>query len=118
MVRERLPDLDFDQYQIATICDLIMATKVPQNPKTLLEKIICDSDLDYLGRDDFFIISRTLYREFIHYKIVNNELEWLKLQINFLSNHTYFTNTSRLRREEKKLKHLNLIKEQYQKINQ
>ena len=36
---------------------LILATKVPQKPKNKLEKIICDADLDYLGREDFDNIS-------------------------------------------------------------
>jgi hypothetical protein len=40
-----------------------MATKLPPNPKNLLEKIICDSDLDYLGRSDFIPVSNTLFEE-------------------------------------------------------
>ena len=39
--------------------ELREATKIPQTPLTKLEEIICDADLDYLGREDFFEISRS-----------------------------------------------------------
>ena len=55
---------------IRKVCGMIMATKIPQSPKTLLEQIICDADLDYLGRDDFEPISQTLHKEFIIFKII------------------------------------------------
>jgi len=32
-------------------------------PANLLEEIICDSDLDYLGRSDFIPVSNTLFEE-------------------------------------------------------
>ena len=53
-----------------------MATKMPQRPKNLLQQIICDADLDYLGRNDFFILSEKLHKEFIEYKIACNDEEW------------------------------------------
>ena len=40
-----------------------MATKLPPEPSNLLEEIICDSDLDYLGRSDFIPVSNTLFEE-------------------------------------------------------
>jgi uncharacterized protein len=81
------------------IQDLIMATKIPQEPKTHLQQIICDADLDYLGRDDFFEIGDTLRREFLHYKIVSSNEDWEKLQLKFLKNHQYHTKSSRQLRE-------------------
>ena len=55
-----LPKYNFSKSQIKKISNLISATKVPQNPKNKLEKIICDADLDYLGRVDFLEISDSL----------------------------------------------------------
>lgn len=80
--------------EIETICGLIMATKVPQVPETRLEEIICDADLDYLGRDDYFIIAENLHREFLAYEKVKSDKEWMQLQINFLQSHSYFTKYS------------------------
>ena len=78
---------------------LIMATKIPQQPKTHMEQIICDADLDYLGRSDFFEIGDTLRKEFIFYKIVADDEEWEKLQLKFLQNHKYHTKASQRQRE-------------------
>ena len=89
----------FSDTEKADIQSLIMATKLPQSPKNHLEQIICDADLDYLGRDDFFIIGNNLRKEFLHYNIVANNEVWEKLQFNFLSNHQYFTESSRNLRE-------------------
>jgi uncharacterized protein len=84
------------------ICNLIMATQIPQLPVTLLEKIICDADLDYLGRDDFFKIGDNLRKEFLHFKVVNDNEQWEILQMKFLQNHQYHTISSQNLREPAK----------------
>lgn len=53
MAREILPAYGFALAQIETIADMVLATRLPQSPKTFLEKILCDADLDYLGRAIF-----------------------------------------------------------------
>lgn len=78
---------------------LIMATRVPQKPCTLLEKIICDADLDYLGRPDFFDIGERLKKEFLYYQIVKDDRDWGRLQLQFLKNHRYHTASSQRLRE-------------------
>jgi len=78
---------------------LIMATRVPQEPGTLLEKIICDADLDYLGRPDFFDIGEELRKEFLYYQIVKDDRDWESLQLRFLKNHRYHTASSQRLRE-------------------
>ena len=92
------------------ILDLIMATKVPQQSKNLLQKIICDADLDYLGRHDFDEIAGRLKKEFLNYGIIADENEWRHLQIKFLENHAYHTNSSQLLREPLKKVNLRKIK--------
>jgi len=96
---------------IKKVCGMIMATKIPQTPNTLLEQIICDADLDYLGRNDFEPISRNLYKEFIVFKIIPEDIIWDHIQIKFFESHHYFTVTSVNKRNKKKLKHLNILKE-------
>jgi predicted metal-dependent HD superfamily phosphohydrolase len=108
--REELPSYNFNQQDIATICDLIMATKVPQQPSSTLEKILCDADLDYLGRFDFHDIAKKLYQELQSTGVVSSEAEWNRMQINFLSNHRYFTQTSISSREPLKAQHLEALK--------
>lgn len=88
---------------------LIMATKIPQMPKTHLQRIICDADLDYLGRDDFYTIGENLRKEFLHYNIVANNEDWEKLQLNFLTHHQYHTQASRELREPIKHKYVSKL---------
>lgn len=96
--------------QIEKVMGMIRATKVPQQPKTLMEQVICDSDLDYLGRRDFFEIGEGLYKEFKEKNIVKSFDDWNQLQIRFLESHHYFTQTSMERRQKEKQKHLHTIK--------
>lgn len=106
IAREQLPGFGLTEKAIDRICALIMATKVPQVPTNELENIICDADLDYLGRNDFFETGDALRRELIAYKFIETDKDWTERQLIFLANHNYFTNTSRKKRGAAKRKHL------------
>ncbi len=109
LVHEYLPGFGFSTVLINTICGMIRATKVPQNPETLLEKIICDADLDYLGREDVEEVSKLLYEELkIQKKIMDHDI-WDEMQISFLRIHHYHTISSQTFREPEKLKYLNKL---------
>lgn len=110
IARKHLPDFGYNKEQIKVICGMIMATKVPQQPQNHLEQIICDADLDYLGRDDFFTIGEKLFAELSVYGILSTEDEWNKLQVRFLEAHNYFTDTAIKLRKKRKDKHLRAIK--------
>lgn len=101
----------FSEEDIKRMCGMIMATKIPQSPTNLLEQVICDADLDYLGRDDFEPISTYLYKEFIDFKIIPPDAVWDHVQIGFFEMHHYFTPTVIDSRQEKKDKHLRILKE-------
>jgi len=107
-------EFDFTKKDIDIIKGLIMATKMPQSPKNQLEKIICDIDLDYLGRDDFYPISDQLYRELKHNTVAKNKLEWNKIQINFLESHVYHTKFAKKYRQPKKKKRIEELKKKVQ----
>lgn len=111
IAQETLPKYGFSKEQIKKICGMIMATRIPQKPKNLLEEILCDADLDYLGREDFFDIGNRLFYELQFYGIINTEKEWNVLQIHFLKQHNYFTQTSIDSRKPIKEIHLALLKE-------
>jgi class 3 adenylate cyclase len=102
LVREMLPKYNYSPEQIDRICEIIMATKLPPQPKNLLEEIICDSDLDYLGRSDFIPVSNTLFEELKAQKKIMELNDWNKLQVRFISGHQYFTKTARSLREVNK----------------
>ncbi len=110
IVRDILPRYLYTPEQIETICEIIMATKLPPDPKNKLERIICDADLDYLGRRDFIPVSDTLFRELKAQNLVGSLNDWNKLQIKFLTNHQYFTDTANKLREVSKQKQVERIK--------
>lgn len=110
IAREILPDYFYTQTQIEQICELIFATQMPPNPKNKLEEIICDADLDYLGRSDMIPVSTMLYRELKEFNMVKSWNEWNRMQIKFISKHQYFTNTALSLREVNKQKQIERIK--------
>jgi uncharacterized protein len=96
----------FTEEEKEKVKGIIMATKIPQKPHTILERVICDADLDYLGRKDFFTIGDELRKEFLTYGIISNDEEWDKLQLTFLKNHQYHTASSQKQREGAKQEHI------------
>jgi adenylate cyclase len=102
LAREMLPAYGYSNDQIERICSVIMATKLPPHPSNLLESIICDSDLDYLGRSDFIPVSNTLYEELKAQNKMGSLNDWNKIQVKFISGHQYFTATARSLREVNK----------------
>jgi class 3 adenylate cyclase len=109
LAREFLPKYGYSELQISKICEIIMATKLPPKPKNLLESIICDSDLDYLGRSDMIPVSNTLFKELEEQKKITSFNAWNRLQVKFISGHQYFTQTARKLREVNKQKQIERI---------
>lgn len=110
IIKRHLPSFGYGAKEIDIIAGMIMATKIPQSPKNKLEQIICDADLDYLGRDDFYSIGDTLFEELKSFGIINSKHEWNKIQVSFLSMHAYHTETNIVRRASKKEAYLQELK--------
>lgn len=111
LVREKLPEFGFSAEQVERICDMIMSTRIPQTPRNKLARILCDADLDYLGRGDFERIGSTLFQEMRHYGVLSTERQWNELQVRFLERHKYFTATNKRSREPVKQQHLEKVKD-------
>lgn len=106
-----LPDFDYSKKEIEEICRLIIATSIPQEATTLGEMIICDADLDYLGREDFFMIAHCLRTEWNCQGKKYSLKEWYTMQASFLMKHHYFTHSAIQLREATKQLHLQQILE-------
>lgn len=77
---------------IQRVTSCIQATRMPQSPVSLIEKILCDADLHHLATDDFKARNSLLKQErenLLGHKI--DKKEWRRNNIAFLKNHTYFT---------------------------
>ena len=85
-----LPKYGFSETDIQIINSLIIVTKLEETPKNLLESIIRDSDLEYLGSEDFIKISPLLKEEWINCKVVKSDSEFYKIQYEFIINHSFY----------------------------
>ncbi len=110
LARKLLPGYGYSEEQLEKICNIIMATKLPPQPRDIYQEIICDADLDYLGRSDMIPVSNTLYKELSEQDKIGTLNDWNKLQLKFISAHTYFTKTARSLREVNKQKQIERIK--------
>jgi uncharacterized protein len=108
--KEVLPGFGYSEADIDEICAMIMKTKIPQQPVTHLEKILCDADLYHLGGVEFDEVGAKLYQERLAYGFVHNEHEWNLIQISFLESHHYWTESAKSAGDQKKLEHLNRLK--------
>jgi class 3 adenylate cyclase/ligand-binding sensor domain-containing protein len=111
LAEEILPNFGYTLVHIERIKELIYVTQIPHQPKSKLEEIICDADLDYLGRDDFHEIADRLRRELREHGKIDSDRKWDEIQVSFFNQHRYFTRTSIETRRPKKLQNLQEIKE-------
>lgn len=106
-----LPSYNYPQEKIDKIKRIIMATKLPHQPSDILEAVIQDSDLDYLGRNDFIPVSNMLYKEIIERDGAQMTInQWNKAQIKFISSHQYYTKTAQSLREVNKQSQIERLK--------
>jgi ligand-binding sensor domain-containing protein/class 3 adenylate cyclase/predicted metal-dependent HD superfamily phosphohydrolase len=115
LAEEILPQFGYSEEHIQQIKELIYVTAIPHQPKNNLEEIMCDADLDYLGREDFHKIADKLRIELREYGKINSDRKWDEIQVAFLTNHTYFTKTAKETRDALKAKHLEEIKNRLEK---
>ena len=82
----------YPQQSIEKVLGCIRVTQIPQIPQTLLEKVVCDADLLYLGTNNYTLWADRLRAELQNalHQIYTDE-EWRKYQLTFLYSHRYHT---------------------------
>jgi uncharacterized protein len=110
IARYYLPDYGYNPEEVEIICGLIIATQLPQSPGSRLAEILCDADLDYLGREDFFSLSDRLFGELRTEGLVAHEDQWNRQQADFMGDHSYFTKTAINLRQPRQEQYVELIK--------
>ena len=87
LAQQVLPDFGYSKYEVQEVSKLILATKLPTKPNSKLEQIMCDADLDNLGRTDFLEKGEQVRQELGFAK----NSKWYENQYKFLSNQKYYT---------------------------
>ncbi len=86
-----LTDIRAEAHLIHQVERCIIATKVPQNPRTIIEKVICDADLYHLSTTKFFTKSELLRKEMVAHHCHISPKSWMAKSCIFVSQHNYFT---------------------------
>lgn len=106
------------EQDLADILGCIRATKVPQNPKTVLEQIICDADLSHLGMESYWDRNSRLRQEFTltRDKLMSDN-EWVDFELNFMLTHEYHTVVAQELFNKRKGKHIQQLLKQKRRLN-
>lgn len=109
LVKQYFPGFGMNSRDTELVCGMIMATRVPQDPKNKLEQIIADADLEYLGTPAAPDYADLLYQELKHRNPSLTREAWNKMQVSFITSHHYFTSYCRENREPYKQVYLNQL---------
>lgn len=110
MATQFLQARQVDDAIIQRVASCIQATRMPQSPVSLIEKILCDADLFHLSTEDFKARNQLLKQErenLLGHKI--DKKEWRKNNIQFLGQHKYYTDYGQDMLEHKKLENVTLF---------
>lgn len=111
IMKKFMKDFIEDEKTIQAIEGCIMATKMPRNPTTLLEQIICDADTYHLGTKEF---KETNKRAFEEDKLRSHQTDIIKFDegtIKMLEEHQFYTSYCRELLDKRKKKNLRKLKE-------
>jgi uncharacterized protein len=106
-----LPAFAFDAQATEDVMALILATRLPQTPRNLLQALMCDADLSGLASPDFFDRSLDLLRERRALGQSVTDAEWWSQQIDFLAEHHYWTEQAEELREAGKARNLMMLQQ-------
>ncbi|NAS13017.1 HD domain-containing protein [Poritiphilus flavus] len=104
LANEWLTAQNYPEEKIAMILGCIGATRIPQNPKNILEEVVCDADLIHLSFESY-----PIYREMLRSEwekelgLVYTDEEWIANNNKFLMEHSYFTAYGKNTLEPKKV---------------
>ena len=109
---------NYSEEGIAKVVSLINATRMPRNPKNILEEIICDADLHHLGTNNFEVKGELFRNEL---EALNGcktpEAEWLMNNLKFFNQHKFFTDYAKERFETQKNINYIKIEKKLKKVN-
>ena len=111
VAEEFLRSAGYPEPRLQDVLGCIRATRLPQRPVTLLEQVMCDSDLAYLGGDAFRVHSDSLRKEWeMRTGKTFSEEEWLSKNIEFVERYEFHTSYAQERYAKLRERNLNALK--------
>lgn len=96
------------QDEIDQIARCIMATRLPTQPLTLEEALLCDADSYHLGTDNFEEMDLLVREEYRLYDTIS-DYRWNLKTLHFLRKHRFYTAYCQTNLEEGKKKNIQLV---------
>jgi predicted metal-dependent HD superfamily phosphohydrolase len=108
-----LHEQHYSEENIKKVVGCITATKVPQQPTSVIEQVMCDADLLNLGKKDGLEKGEILHKEMEQAlgKSIS-EIEWIKQTIVFFQQHSYHTEYVRRNYNKGREENLSKLEEQ------
>lgn len=102
---------------IKAVEEAIEATKMPQQPKNLVSKVLCDADLFHLSTDKYADNALKLRQEWrsLGFKDMA-DAEWDQFNLQFLESHRYHTTYGQTILHEGKKKNIKALRKQLESI--
>lgn len=115
IMKNFMKDYVEDEQIIEEIDGCILATKIPTNPKNLLQQIICDADTYQLGTKEFKETNKKVQEEL---RLRNGHIDLVKFNedtIKFLQTHIFYTSYCNDLLNERKNKNLKKLEKKAEK---
>jgi predicted metal-dependent HD superfamily phosphohydrolase len=104
--------------KIEIIKSAILATKMPHNPKSLYDKVLCDADLSHLGKKIYWERSSRIRQEIVLAKgKVMTEEEWVDFELAFMLQHHFHTPIGEMLYDKRKAKNIKQLRKQKSRLN-
>ncbi|RYE23908.1 MAG: HD domain-containing protein [Sphingobacteriales bacterium] len=110
IMRSFMQQCGYEDNFIDGVAKCIMATRMPHDPHSMLEEIMCDADTYHFGTNDFKSTNKAIHKE---YELRNNHslLEhWEQNTLNLLQSHRFFTSYCQTLLTKGKLKNIQRAK--------
>ena len=117
IAKEYLGNIHYPYKKIDRITEIIIMTSMGTEPACLSGKIIKDSDILYIGKEDFYSKCLSLKSELEsidHKKII--ESEWLHSSLDFIKRTLFFTDYAKSKYEEGRQKNISRLNEMIKKL--
>lgn len=107
-----------DDELIVKVSECILATKPMTIPKEKIHQIIRDADMFHLSKDDYDDFAKKLRIEWsLVYDKIYSEMEWNRLNLEFLTSHEFHTDYARELLLDKKERIIKRIRKKVKKID-
>ena len=111
LAEEFMERLSIPPKRMKVISSAIQSTRLPQQPRTLIERVLCDADLFHLSNQTFQEKSELLRKEWkaTGFREMSDQ-EWIQHNIDFMAEHKYHTPYGQTLLAEGKKKNIKQLK--------